>query len=263
MFKFNRKVHKAVSDFEMVEVTEMDGVRSMHLGSPTIQSSMSVKDPFALVLAYSWGALSSLLFKPDARKLLLVGLGGGSIAKYVWKYCPQIKQTVVELNPQVIQVARSHFFVPDDDARLQIIEGDGVAYLQQHPGSVDWLMMDAFGSNGLPPDFCTQAFFDDCADALTPDGLFTINLWGSDKKFDIYMQRMEQTFDQRVLMMPTGKPGNIIVFGFKAELPIPDLATLRKRSQDAMQTHRINFPDLIDRLQGANPNNGKEFQLGG
>jgi spermidine synthase len=263
MFKFNRKVHKAVSDFEMVEVTEMDGVRSMHLGSPTIQSSMNVKDPFALVLAYSWGAMSSLLFKPDARKLLLVGLGGGSIAKYVWKYCPQIKQTVVELNPQVIQVARSHFFVPDDDARLQIIEGDGIAYLQQHPGSVDWLMMDAFGSNGLPPDFCTQAFFDDCADALTPDGLFTINLWGSDKKFDIYMQRMEQTFDQRVLMMPTGKPGNIIVFGFKAELPIPDLATLRKRSQDAMQTHRINFPDLIDRLQGANPNNGKEFQLGG
>ncbi|MDF0376727.1 polyamine aminopropyltransferase [Methylophilus sp. YYY-1] len=263
MFKFNRKVHKAVSDFEMVEVTEMDGVRSMHLGSPTIQSSMSVKDPYALVLAYSWGALSSLLFKPAARKLLLVGLGGGSIAKYVWKYCPQIKQTVVELNPQVIQVARSHFFVPDDDARLQIIEGDGIAYLQQHPGSVDWLMMDAFGSNGLPPDFCTQAFFDDCADALTPDGLFTINLWGSDKKFDIYMQRMEQTFDQRVLMMPTGKPGNIIVFGFKAELPIPDLATLRKRSQDAMQTHRINFPDLIDRLQGANPNNGKEFQLGG
>lgn len=263
MFKFNRKVHKAVSDFEMVEVTEMDGVRSMHLGSPTIQSSMSVKDPFALVLAYSWGALSSLLFKPDARKLLLVGLGGGSIAKYVWKHCPQIKQTVVELNPQVIQVARSHFFVPDDDARLQIIEGDGIAYLQQHPGSVDWLMMDAFGSNGLPPDFCTQAFFDDCADALTPDGLFTINLWGSDKRFDIYMQRMEQTFEQRVLMMPTGKPGNIIVFGFKAELPIPDLATLRKRSQDAMQTHRINFPDLIDRLQGANPNNGKEFQLGG
>jgi spermidine synthase len=263
MFKFNRKIHKAMSDFEMVEVTETDGIRSMHLGSPTIQSSMKVKDPYALVLAYSWGAMSSLLFKPAASKLLLVGLGGGSIAKYVWKFCPQIQQTVVELNPQVIQVARSHFYVPDDDERLQIIEGDGIAYLQQHPGQCDWLMMDAFGSNGLPPDFCTQAFFDDCAEALTPSGLFTINLWGSDKKFDIYMQRMEQTFDQRVLMMPTGKPGNIIVFGLKAELPIPDLATLRKRAQEAMQTHNINFADLIDRLQGANPNNGKEFQLGG
>ena len=156
MFKFNRKIHKAVSDFEMVEVTETDGVRSMHLGSPTIQSSMKVKDPYALVLAYSWGVLSSLLFKPDSHQLTLVGLGGGSIAKYVWKYCPQIQQTVIELNPQVIQVARSHFFVPDDDERLQIIEGDGIAHIQQHPGACDWLMMDAFGSNGLPPDFCTQ-----------------------------------------------------------------------------------------------------------
>jgi spermidine synthase len=128
-------------------------------------------------------------------------------------------------------------------------------------GGCDWLMMDAFGSNGLPPDFCTQAFFDDCAEALTPDGLFAINLWGSDKKFDIYMQRIEQTFDQRVLMMPTGKPGNIIVFGFKPELAMPDLITLRKRAQEAMQTHAIQFLDLIDRLQGANPNDGKVFTL--
>lgn len=261
MFKLNRKIHKAISDLEMVEVTEVDGVRSMHLGSPTIQSSMKVRDPFALVLAYSWGMLSSLLFKPDIRNTILVGLGGGSIAKYVWKACPQITQTVVELNPQVIQVARSHFFVPEDDERLTIIKGDGIAYIQQHLGGCDWLMMDAFGSNGLPPDFCTQAFFDDCAEALTPDGLFAINLWGSDKKFDIYMQRIEQTFDQRVLMMPTGKPGNIIVFGFKPELVIPDLITLRKRAQEAMQTHAIQFLDLIDRLQGANPNDGKVFTL--
>lgn len=261
MFKLNRKIHKAVSDFEMVEVTETDGVRSMHLGSPTIQSSMKVKDPYALVLAYSWGMLGSLLFKPAIRNTILVGLGGGSIAKYIWKYCPQIQQTVIELNPQVIQVARSHFYVPDDDERLAIVEGDGIAYIRQHPGSCDWLMMDAFGSNGLPPDFCTQAFFDECADALPPDGLFAINLWGSDKKFDIYMQRMEQSFEQRVLMMPTGKPGNIIVFGFKPELAIPDLATLRKRAQEATQTHHIPFPDLIDRLQGANPNDGKVFTL--
>lgn len=262
MFKLNRKIHKTVSDSDMVEVTEVDGVRSLHLGSPTIQSSMRVKDPYALVLAYSWGMMSSLLFKPDIKNTVLVGLGGGSIAKYVWKYCPQIRQTVIELNPQVIQVARSHFFVPDDDTQLQIIAGDGIAYIQQHPGSCDWLMMDAFGSTGLPPDFCTQAFFDDCAEALLPDGLLAINLWGSDKNFDIYLQRMARSFEQRVLMMPTGKPGNIIVFGFKPELPIPDLAILRKRAQEAAHTHSIAFPDLIDRLQGANPNNGKSFTLG-
>lgn len=262
MFKLNRKIHKALSDTEMVEVTEMDGVRSLHLGSPTIQSSMKVKDPYALVLAYSWGMLCSLLFKPQIKHNLLIGLGGGSIAKYLWKYCASITQTVVELNPQVIQVARSHFFVPDDDAHITILEGDGLAYIEAHPGCCDVLMMDAFGSNGLPPDFCTQAFFDDCANTIHPDGLFAINLWGSDKYFDIYLQRMSHAFNQRVLTLPTGKPGNIIVFGFNPELHIPTLAELRKRAQTAMQSHAIPFIDMIDRLQGANPNNGHTFSIG-
>ena len=51
MFKFNRKIHKSVRDDSVVEVSEVSGVRSLHLGTVTIQSSMKVKDPFALELA--------------------------------------------------------------------------------------------------------------------------------------------------------------------------------------------------------------------
>jgi spermidine synthase len=261
MFNFNRKIHKSVVEDNIVDVTELDGVRSLHLGSSTIQSSMKLKNPFELVLAYSWGMMCYMLFAPKAKTLTLVGLGGGSIAKYIWKYCPLIQQTIVELNPQVISIARSHFFTPENDARITILEGDGIAYIQQHPGGCDVLMMDAFGSDGLPPDFCTQPFFDTCEEALTPDGLLAINLWGSDKNFDVYMQRMEKSFDQRVLMMPTGKPGNIIVFGFKSELPIPSLKILRERAQVAMAEHPIDFLDLMDRLQMNNPNNGHVFTV--
>lgn len=261
MFKFNRKIHKSVQDDNIVDVTELDGIRSLHLGSDTIQSSMNVKDPYALVLAYSWGMMSYLLFAPHTKAITLIGLGGGSITKYLWKHCPEVTQTVIELNPHVIQIARSHFFTPENDERLNIIEGDGLAHIRQHPGACDVLMMDAFGSHGLPPDFCTQTFFDDCEQALMPDGLLAINLWGSDKHFDVYLQRMEQSFEQRVLMMPTGKPGNIIVFGFKSELPIPDLKTLRGRAQVAMKHHAIPFLDLIDRLQQHNPNNGHVFTV--
>lgn len=262
MFRFNKKIHKSVVDESVVDVTELDGVRSMHLGSDTIQSSMKVKDPYALVLAYSWGMMSYMLFAPKAKSITLVGLGGGSIAKYLWKYCPQVIQTVVELNPQVISIARSHFFTPDNDERITVLEGDGIAYIQAHPGACDVLMMDAFGSHGLPPDFCTQTFFDDCEDALKPDGLLAINLWGSDKNFDVYMQRMEHSFQHRVLMMPTGKPGNVIVFGFKSGLGIPNLKTLRERAQLAATEHSIPFLDLIDRLQNNNPNNGHVFTVG-
>jgi spermidine synthase len=256
MFRFNRKIHKSVADNNVVEVTEMDGVRSMHLGSVTVQSSMRVKEPFALELPYSRGMMGFLLFKQNTQQVLTIGLGGGSVPKYIWQYCPTIAQTVVEINPQVIQIARSHFYVPEDDARFHVLQTDGIAYLQAHLNICDVLMIDAFDSVGIPPDFCTQAFFDDCAEVLRYDGIFVINLWGSDKNFDIYLQRIEQSFDGHVLMLPTGKPGNIVVFGFKhASTPVIKLAQLQTRAQQLALEHRIDFADLADRLISHNPHN--------
>ena len=256
MFRFNRKIHKSVADANVVEVTEMDGVRSMHLGSVTVQSSMRVKEPYALELAYSRGMMGFLLFKQNAQHILTIGLGGGSVPKYIWQYCPSIAQIVVELNPQVIQIARSHFYVPENDDRFTVLQEDGLAYLQNHSNTCDVLMIDAFDSVGIPPDFCTQAFFDDCADALRYDGMLVINLWGSDKNFDIYLQRIEQSFNGYVLMLPTGKPGNIVVFGFKqAEAPSIKLAQLQARAKQLAFEHRIDFADLVERLTSHNPHN--------
>lgn len=263
MFRFNRKIHKSVTETNnVVEVTEMDGVRSLHLGSVTVQSSMRVKEPFALELPYSRGMMGFLLFKHTTQQVLTIGLGGGSVPKYIWQYCPEIVQTVVELNPQVIQIARSHFFVPEDDVRFAVLQEDGLAYLQTHLNSCDVLMIDAFDSVGIPPDFCTQAFFDDCAEVLRYDGMLVINLWGSDKNFDIYLQRIEQSFNGYVLMLPTGKPGNIVVFGFKqAETPVIKLAQLQARAKQLALAHRIDFADLVERLIAHNPHNRLQFSF--
>jgi spermidine synthase len=220
---------------------------------------MLVKDPYALVLSYAKGLMGFLLFANQAKQVLTIGLGGGSVPKYVWKHCPLIQQTIIEINPQVIRVAQTHFSVPENDDRITIVEADGLEYLQAHLGIADVLMIDAFDGKGIPPDFGTPAFFDDCADTLKVDGLFAMNLWGSDKNFDIYLQRIEQSFQHRVLMMPTGKPGNIIVFGFRSELMIPNIATLKERAKLLMQTHRIDYLDLVQRLQDHNPNDGNMF----
>lgn len=240
----------------------MEGVRSLHLGSVTVQSSMRVKEPFALELPYSRGMMGFLLFKQNTQQVLTIGLGGGSVPKYIWQYCPDIAQTVVEINPQVIQIARSHFYVPEDDARLQILHTDGIAYMQDHLNICDVLMIDAFDSVGIPPDFCTQAFFDDCAEVLRYDGIFVINLWGSDKNFDIYLQRIEQSFDCHVLILPTGKPGNIVVFGFKqANTPVIKVAQLQARAQQLVLAHRIDYADLVERLMSHNPHDKLQFNF--
>ena len=262
MFKFNRKIHKGVSDIANVEVIEVDGVRSLYLASSTIQSSMRVKSPFALELAYSRGMMCFLLFNQKFKHVLNIGLGGGSVPKYIHNFCPTILQTIVEINPQVINTARSHFYVPDNDDRLNIIEGDGLARLANHPLSADVLMIDAFDGKGIPADFCSQDFFDRCEMALNVDGILVINLWGSDKNFDIYLRRIEQSFNDQVLMLPTGKPGNIVVFAFK-NAPTMSITKLRERAtalENALEKpHKIEYVDFLDKLCDHNPHNNQQF----
>ena len=262
------KIHRAFSrepKEASIDVREMDGVRSLHLGSVTIQSAMRVKDPSALELTYTRGMMCFLLFNPQVKNLLAIGLGGGSIAKYIHAYCPQIKSRVIEINPQIINTARSHFYLPDNDARLEVIEDDGLKYLLA-PDNADTapqvLMIDAFDQFGIPPDFCTQDFFDRCAESLSDDGILAINLWGSDKNFDVYLQRIEQSFANQVLTLPTGKPGNIVVFGFKRLPSDLRIASLRSHAKILETQHKIEYLSFVEKLKEHNASTHNRLKFG-
>lgn len=237
-----------------VEVGEIDGVRSLYLGSDTIQSSMLVKAPYDLQLAYSKGMMLFMLFAPQVRDILLIGLGGGSIPKYLHHYHPQYQTQVVELNPEVLKVARSHFYLPEDDSRLQVLLGDGVAYIQAHSEATDLLMLDMFDGRGVPLNVYSPDFFDACFACVRSQGVLMINLWGSDKNFDIYLQRIEQSFQNRVLMVPTGRPGNIVVMAFKRLPAELRWEALREKSKMLDAEWNLGFMGLLERLRDHNPN---------
>lgn len=256
-----RSIHRRVAEDDMVEVTEVDGVRALHLGNSTVQSAMRIKAPNDLELTYTRGMMSFLLFRPEARTLLLVGLGGGSIPKFVHHYMTHMTITAVEINPRVIEIARSHFWLPEDDDRLVVVEADGAAIVRETVGVADVLMLDAYAPHGIAPDLCSQDFYDTCAEALSSDGVLVVNLWGSDKNFDVYLQRLEQSFGHRVLVMPTGRPGNIVVFAFN-KLP-PDLrwASLRERAKKLEVQYRIEFLEFVERLRDANPHTSNRLMM--
>lgn len=249
--RIGRRVDRQGGD--SVDVSEIDGVRSLHLGNSTIQSSMRVRAPYDLELTYTRGMMCYLLFRPEARRLLVIGLGGGSIPKFVWHYLPeQVQVTAVEIDPHVIEVARSHFLLPADDGRLRVVEGDGAAYVRAHPAAADVLMLDAYASDGIAPELCSQDFYDSCAAALTAEGILMVNLWGSDRNFDVYLQRIEQSFDGRVLVMPTGRPGNIVVFAFRRVPPDLRWETLRAHARQMEGLYPIEFLEFVGRLRDAN-----------
>lgn len=252
--RIGRFFQRDAEDNVGVDVSEKDGVRALHLGSVTVQSSMRLAAPFELELTYTRGMMVFLLFNADVREVLVIGLGGGSIPKFIHHHLPQMRVTAVEINPAVLAAARNQFYLPADDERLQIILGDGAAYVSEHPGCADVLMLDAFDGKGLAPDLSSQEFYDNCAEALSSDGILIVNLWGSDQNFDIYLQRIEQSFDGRVLTMPTGRPGNILVFAFKRQVGDLRWKTLRARAKNLQEQFRIEFLEFVERLRDNNPN---------
>jgi spermidine synthase len=255
------RTHKAVGEQGVVDVSERDGVRFLHLGSDTVQSAMRVKAPNELELAYTRAMMGFLLFHPDPGDILMIGLGGGSVAKFVYHRLPAAKTRVVEINPQVVVAARNHFFVPESDQRLQVDIGDGVEHVRNSPASCDVLMVDGYDDRSLVEALANQSFYDDCAAALKPGGVLVVNLWGSDKLFDVYFRRIEASFDGLVLSMPTGRMSNIIVFGFKRSPGNPCWQALRESAKKLEAEYGLEFPDFVTALRSLNVHNEKRLLI--
>ena len=90
------------SSNDEVEVSESNGVRYLHLGSDTVQSAMRIARPNELVLAYTKTMMAFLLFQRENSRMLIIGLGGGSLVKFIYHNLPESKITVIEKNQKII-----------------------------------------------------------------------------------------------------------------------------------------------------------------
>ena len=202
-----------------VEVRERDGVRTLHLGSETIQSAMRLDEPHALELAYTRAMMGFLLFASAPQRILTIGLGGGSLSKFLYYRMPQATQKVVEISAEVITVARRFFFLPPDDSRLTVEVGEGTRYVAQCQEAIDVLLIDAYDGRSLAAAFKVDGFYAAARAALSPRGVLAMNLWSSDWAFDSNLQRIERAFHGRCICLPADRPGNVIVFAF-VECPV-------------------------------------------
>ena len=103
------RVRKPADDNESVYISEKFGVRTLHIGSDTVQSAMRIARPNDLEVVYTRSMMAFLLFAPPPRRVLMVGLGGGSLAKFIYHRLPDAVTEVLEINPQVVAVARRLF----------------------------------------------------------------------------------------------------------------------------------------------------------
>jgi spermidine synthase len=246
---------------EPVQISERQGVRFMHLGGPAVQSAMRIKEPWTLELEYTRAMFAFLLFQPHPGDIALIGLGGGSIAKFIHRNLHQTRLTALEINPDVVAAARSYFLLPADDDRLDVRVGDGAAYVHANPDSLDALLVDGYDAKRIVEALSSLDFYQACKAMLRPGGVAVFNLWGSDAYFPRYFERITAAFGEHVLQLPSEKKGNIIVFAFRKPLPNVGFATLERAGENWQAALNLEFPDFVARMRRWNPLSDRGFVL--
>ncbi len=213
---------------EPATLSEFDGVRYLHLGTPWVQGAMRIRKPQAIELEYVQRMLVWLLLRPEAEadaadawqdvRALQFGLGSATITRFC-HVTLGMPTTAVEINRSVIDACRLWFALPPDSERLSVVEADAGAWAADpaHRARADILCVDLYDHDAASPALDGADFYRDCATLLAADGVMTVNLFGRDSSFDQSAARIAAAFPGGVVrsLRPT-REGNTIVIALRS-----------------------------------------------
>ncbi len=237
-----------------IDIREEAGVRTMHFGSDWIQGAMRIARPWRLELDYTREMMASLLLRDDARfprNALLIGLGAASLTRFLYRYYPSTKLTVVEIEPRVVAAARQFFKLPDDPLRLNIVIADGSHYIAERNKTYDLILVDGYDADAHPGELNMLPFYQMCRARLNDNGVLAVNLLGRSRGYQASLERIKTAFDERALAFPSCDSGNVIALaatGEKIEAPISEL---KQQVREVKEKTGLNLLPTLARLEHA------------
>jgi spermidine synthase len=224
---------------EPATLSEMNGVRYLHLGTRWVQGAMRLSTPHALELEYvrrmmAWMLLCSPQgWQQGQGHAIQLGLGAGSITRFC-HYHLGLRTTAVELNSSVITACRLWFRLPHNDDRLTVIESDAAHYVAQprHAAIAQSLQVDLYDHNAQAPMLDNETFYRGCYNVLEPGGVMSVNLFGRDASFEHSAQLIAKVFGvHAVCSLEPTKEGNTVLLALKNTV-FPDADALALRAKN-------------------------------
>jgi len=248
-------VHEVQSPYSHIQVYDTDGRRAVYFGgeqgSRVVETLMDLREPHVLQHGYARAAMAGFLYRPRAESCLLIGLGGGSMVRFINHHFPDVRLDVVELDPAMVAVARD-FFGTTDGARTRIFVADGRDYLERSGERYDVIVIDAHlhpgertDTSGHPLSLQGEEFYRSIRRRLNARGVVMFNiLAGPDAPR--YVEGIRRGFAAADVYRPRAT-GNLIVFA-SPEVPLANEAELRERAQelDRRGTYGFSFERVLD-----------------
>jgi len=178
--------HDEVSAFSRIRVRRDGDVRTLTFvrdnGQEAVQSRVSLTAPQTLLSPYAHSMFASYLYQPHPRRVLIVGLGGGAMVRFLTHHEPQVRIDAVEIDPVVVRLADKYFGVRTG-GNVRVFTADAVAFVESTADRYDLILMDAFlrpssdtDTTGVPTRLKALAFLGRVKQALAPGGVVAFNV---------------------------------------------------------------------------------------
>ncbi len=246
-----------------IDIRDERGVRYLHFGTEWVQGAMRLRAPQALELPYTREMMAGLLMRdaPWPRRVLSIGLGAGSLAKFIHAKLPDATHTVVEIEPRVVAIAQSYFHLPGEDERLTIEIDDGLEFVARSTDTWDLILLDAYDHDVRPGPLNTVAFYRSLHDHLSAQGVLSANLFNRNRRYDTLIERIYDAFETRSLAFASADNGNTVAFGATGEHVAVSAATLRARAADLQQHTGLDLRPTVSRLINASNTVGDMLEI--
>jgi spermidine synthase len=236
-------------------IAEDGTTRALHFCWRYTQSRMRIDEPVALQMPYTRMMMSFLLFHTNPCALLLLGLGGGSLAKYCHRHLPKARIVVVESNRDVLAF-RDEFAVPPDDERFRVVEGDARAFVGACRDRYDAVLMDAFDRRGLASGLDGAEFYEDVRSRLYANGVLVANVAGLRLERRSHIETMQRAWGDDVLVLPVEEDDNDVVFAFCDPTFEPRWRWIDGQAEAMRRRYGIEFPTFARRLKRSSRERG-------
>lgn len=221
--------------------------RRMHFTNQATQSAMLLAHPDALIAQYTRKMMAFLLFNPNPKHIVMIGLGGGSLAKFCYRHLPRSRITVVEISDEVIAL-REEFCIPKDDERFRVVHDDGARYVERLAEPMDVLLIDAFDADGIALSLAKSDFYASAARQLTENGMLVMNFWGPCDRYVDNLAQARAAFGDSLLLVPVSDDANVLLFAFKQAPPQAITDELEAVARKLQMRLTLDFPRYLRRI---------------
>lgn len=234
-----------------VQVVDRGEMRELRFGNRVTQSAAHLRAPHLLALDYTRAMMMGATLPPQVGEVLHIGLGAGSLPRYIHHYFPGARQRVVEMVPEVVDIAYRYFELPVSP-RLEVVEDEAAEFLRRDPSRYDLILQDAFHAEGVARHLHSATFFSLAREHLSPEGWLVTNVWGSDRQG---LERARSNLGEQfihLLRLSVRVDSNVILFASNTRQP-PSRQRVRERAAALEAEAPLEWTQLAGMLQRERP----------